>query len=400
MKVHNCRLCHGKLSEPKINLGNTPLANEFVKEKKIQDLFPLEVCVCNKCEHYQLNEQVDPERLFRHYLFVAGTSKVNVEHFRQYALHMTDLLNLKSGSKILDIASNDGTLLQHFKNLNMNVLGIDPAKNIAEIANKNGIETISEFFTESYADEMLKKYGTFDLITANNVFAHIPDMIGFTKGVKKILSSEGVFSFEVSYFGDVCDRVLFDTVYQEHTSYHTISPLINFFESHDLQLFDVEHIDTHGGSIRVFVKHFNSLNIHYSDRVKLFLEKENNIASRAQNLQNNIIKLGYELNNKLKTLKDNNKSIAIYGFPAKATTLMYALKIDEKMIDFVVDDAPLKQNTFTPGKHIPVLPVSAIYEQNPDVLLVLAWNFSESIIKNHAKYKGQWIVPLPEIKEI
>lgn len=400
MKVFECRLCKGKLSEPKLNLGKTPLANEFVKTKEPQDLFPLEVCVCELCRHYQLNEQVDPERMFRNYLFVAGTSPVNVEHFRQYAVHIIKKFNLQPGSKILDIASNDGILLKHFKDLGMEILGIDPAENIAKIANENEIHTIADFFTRDLANKILIKYGQFDLITANNVFAHVPDMIGFAKGVQKLLKPNGVFSFEVSYFGDVCDKTLFDTIYHEHSSYHTIKPLMSFFNFHKMKIFDVEAISNHGGSIRVYVQNVYGDHSAYGTDLGSLIYEEHDIGKKVTRLQKDIKLLGYELREKLQELKSQGKSIAIYGVPAKATTLMYALKIDESMIDFAVDDAPLKQDTFTPGKHIPVLPTSAIYDSKPDVLLVLAWNFAESIIKNHPNFKGTWIVPLPELKEI
>lgn len=399
MKVVSCRLCNGNLSEPKLKFPPTPLANEFVKTTEPQDLFPLEVCVCETCKHYQLNETVSPERLFRNYLFVAGTSPVNVEHFRQYAVHMVKKFGLKPGSKILDIASNDGTLLRHFKDLGMSILGIDPAKNLAEEAAKNGIETIPEFFTEQYADEILNKYGKFDLITANNVFAHVPDMIGFVKGVKKLLSPNGVFTFEVSHFVDVCENLLFDTIYHEHSSYHTLPPLCSFFRNHGLQLFDVEKINTHGGSIRVFVRIGQKMLYSWEESHIFPLQNDQNMSKRIEKLIKDIKLLGYELREKLQELKSQGKSIAIYGTPAKATTLMYVLNIDEKMIDFAVEDAPLKQGTFTPGKHIPVLSTDAIYEKNPDVLLILAWNFADSIMKKHSKFKGTWIVPIPELEE-
>lgn len=400
MKVFKCRLCKGNLSEPKLNLGSTPLANEFVKTLESQDLFPLEVCVCENCGHYQLNQSIDPERLFRNYYFVAGTSPVNVEHFHKYAIDMVEKFHLKPGSRILDVASNDGVLLQHFKDLGMEVLGIDPAENIAKIANEKGIPTISEFFSNEYADKMLIEHGTFDLITANNVFAHVPDMIGFTEGVRKLLKPNGVFTFEVSYFTDVCNKTLFDTIYHEHSSYHTITPLISFFQFHKMKLFNVEPISNHGGSVRIFVQHVYGDHLSCDSDVSYFVKEEYNIEQKVKILQKEITLLGHELKEKLLALKFQGKSIAIYGVPAKATTLMYALGIDEKLIDFAVDDAPLKQNTFTPGKHIPVLPTSAIYEKNPDVLLVLAWNFADSIIKNHSNFKGKWIVPIPELKEI
>jgi SAM-dependent methyltransferase len=405
MKQENCRLCLYPLSEPILKFPDTPLANEFLKTKETQDKFPLQVCCCDNCGHYQLNETVDPERLFRHYLFVAGTSKVNVEHFRKYANTVYNMdIHSNKKLKALDIASNDGIFLQHLKDLGVDVLGIDPAKNIADEATKNGIPTIPEFFTEEYSYKILDEYGKFDIITANNVFAHVPDMIGFIKGVRNLLSLTGIFSFEVSYFGDVCDKTLFDTIYHEHTSYHTLTPLVKFLSNHGLEIGSVERIDTHGGSIRVHalrddVGHSSFVN-NYS--LNIMLAEEKYIQLRASKLAHDIQQLGVDLNNQINTIKQNGQSIAIYGTPAKATTLMYALNIDESMIDFAIEDAPLKQGTFTPGKHIPVFSFSALLEKKPDVVLILAWNFADSIIEKCKAngYKGKFIVPLPELRVI
>jgi hypothetical protein len=405
MKQENCRLCLYPLNEPILKFPDTPLANEFLKTKETQDKFPLQVCCCDNCGHYQLNETVDPERLFRHYLFVAGTSKVNVEHFRKYANTVYNMgIHRNKKLKALDIASNDGVFLQHLKNLGVDVLGIDPAKNIADEATKNGIPTIPEFFTEEYSHKILDEYGSFDIITANNVFAHVPDMIGFIKGVRNLLSLTGIFSFEVSYFGDVCDKTLFDTIYHEHTSYHTLTPLVKFLSTHGLEIANVERIDTHGGSIRVHavrgdVGHRSFVN-NYS--LNIMLAEEKYIQLRASKLAHDIQQLGIALNNQLKMVKQDGLSIAVYGTPAKATTLMYALDIDESIIDFAVEDAPLKQGTFTPGKHIPVFSFSTLLEKKPDVVLILAWNFADSIIEKCKAncYKGKFIVPLPELRVV
>lgn len=413
MKQFTCRLCKSSLVLPVIKFPATPLANEFVSQPQDQDLFTLEVAFCNRCYHYQLNETIDPERLFRNYLFVAGTSPLNVEHFRKYAEDMINRFNIQPNSLVLDIASNDGTLLRHFKDMGMRVLGIDPAMNLAEEATKNGIETIPEFFNEKMADKIVAQYGSFDLVTANNVFAHVPNLIDFAKGVQKLLSPNGVFSFEVSYFGDVCDKALFDTIYHEHSSYHHLGPLVSFFMKHGLELFDVERIPTHGGSVRVFVRRTLPMSMSFPrvgdyDRGRLnrILYEEMNIHDRAHKLQQKITDLGKQLNIQLKKLKSQKKTIAIYGVPAKATTLMYAFDIDPAMIDFAVDDAPLKQGMFTPGKHVPVLSPEEIYERKPDVLLILAWNFAESIKE---KVRATWyeklkhvhypifITPLPEL---
>jgi hypothetical protein len=299
----------------------------------------------------------------------------------------------------------------------MNVLGIDPAKNLAKEANEKGLETIPEFFTEEQAKKMMSQYGQFNLITANNVFAHCPDLIDFAKGVKMLLAPQGVFSFEVSYFADVCDKTLFDTIYHEHSSYHTIKPLITFFRKYNLELFKVKHIENHGGSIRAFVCNkedygheyyglkdellrntpfgpISSFEMHNSCIPEYLIDK------KVELLQKQIKYLGLELREQLKSIKDQNKSIAIYGMPAKATTLLYALGINEEWIDFAVDDASLKIGTYAPGKHIEIFPPDEIYKRNPDVLLVLGWNFAESIIEKHSKFTGKWIVPLPILKVV
>jgi SAM-dependent methyltransferase len=398
VKINTCRLCNvGVLSYPKIDLGQTPLANEFLSSKEAQDTFDLQVCVCDKCGHFQLNEIVSPERMFRQYLFVSGTSPINVKHFHQYAEHVVQRFNLKPKSKILDIASNDGVFLQRFKELGMSVLGIDPAENIAREATKNGIPTIPEFFTKEYAQIITQNHGHFDIVTANNVFAHVPDMIGFADGVKTLLTPEGVFVFEVSYFGDVCDHVLFDTIYHEHMSYHTVTPLVYFFGKKGMKIIDVERLPNHGGSIRVFVALENSSHV-VCESVKHILHEELNIFDRAEKLHRKIVDLGHRLNELLKDIHNMGDSVAIFGVPAKATTLMYALGIDAKMISFAVDDAVLKQGTFTPGKHIPVLGTKAIYKKRPKYLLVLAWNFADSIIEKHKEFGGSFIVPLPNLR--
>ena len=400
VKNTKCRLCGvGELSYPIIDLGHTPLANEFLTSKEKQDTFALQVCECLSCGHFQLNEIVSPERLFRHYLFVSGTSPVNIKHFHKYADSIVQRFCLDSKSKVLDIASNDGVFLQRFKELGVSILGIDPAKNIAEEATKNGIPTIAEFFTKEYAEVIKNNHGQFDVVSANNVFAHVPDMIGFADGVKTLLKPNGVFVFEVSYFGDVCDHVVFDTIYHEHMSYHTIRPLVSFFENKDMKIIDVERIPNHGGSIRVFVSLKDSCH-NVSKNVQHIIDEESSFTTRAVKLQEKINDLGNRLNELLHDIHAMGDVVAVYGVPAKATTLMYGLNIDEKMISFAVDDAPLKQGTFTPGKHIPVLETKAIYDKRPKYILILAWNFSESIIEKHKGFGGNFIVPLPNLRII
>jgi|TARA_R110000824_G_scaffold401771_1_gene615933 SAM-dependent methyltransferase len=404
MKVENCRLCGvGRLSEPKLVFPPTPLANEFLSNPCPQELFPLEVCVCNSCEHYQLNESIDPARLFTTYSYAAGHSAANIEHFEQAASQHVEKFSLTAGMKVLDIASNDGTLLDAFKKHGMTILGIDPAQNLASDANSRGIPTLIDFFSLSKALELKRSHGQFDLVTANNVFAHVPDLQDFAKGVKTVLAPEGVFSFEVSYFLDVCEKTLFDTIYHEHSSYHTLTPLISFFNTLGMKVFDVDHLPNHGGSVRVYVCNaYAEIGMveGSSGLLASLLKREKNITEEVVFLKDRISQLGDRLNSELKKFKCDNKTIAIFGVPAKATTLMYAFGLTGSIIDFAIDGSPLKQGMYTPGTHLQILPPSAIAERKPEVLLILAWNFADTIIQRHAEFKGDWIIPLPELKII
>lgn len=414
MKIYNCRLCKNKLGDPLLKLPPTALANEFVTTTELQDIFPLELCSCDNCFHYQLNETVDPNRLFKDYAFVSGTSKVNAAHFTKLAVDTVTRFNLKPGDFIVEIASNDGTLLKAFKKLGMKVLGIDPAENIAKIANQDGIETLPVFFTATLVKEILLNYGQPKVVIANNVLAHTDYVIDIINGVKELIRKEGIFIFENSYFKDMYEKVLPDLIYHEHVSHFLVHPLLTMFQLNDLNLFDVQNIDVHGGSLRGFV---SFQYIETSLNLKKLIQEEyalgllnNSTKITAINLFNEKInKLKRDLLIKLQAYKVAGLKIAAYGASAKSTTLLYLLGLDNTMIDEIYDDAPLKQNKFSPGLHIPVLPPSAIYEKKPDILLILAWNFANSIIENCQKkwyntlgnFKSPiFIVPLPELKVI
>jgi hypothetical protein len=398
--INNCLLCGGSISSI-VNLGQTPLANEFLLYKTTQDMFSLNIMKCDGCNHVQLDTIVDKDRLFRNYLYVASTSKVNVEHFKQYANSVISQFELKENDIVCDIASNDGCFLKNFIDNNIKVIGIDPAQNIAAQANKNGILTIPEFFSKELANDIVDKYGSIKVITCNNMLAHNKDITTIVEGVGILLHHNGSFIFENSYLLDICDKSLFDLFYHEHIHHFHITPLISFFKKYCMDIYKVERLPNHGGSIRVYVC-FSGVRFIDSS-VNDLVELEKNINTELIELNNNIIKIGYELREKLQEIKSQGKTIAIYGTPAKATTLMYALNIDEKMIDFAVEDAPLKQGTFTPGKHVPIFHPNELLSRKPDYVLVLAWNFAQSIIKNHpevAEYGGKWIVPIPELKVI
>ena len=404
----DCRLCGSRNLVCVLELAPTPPANAFVPETKLnerQESYPLDIWFCRDCKHIQLLDIVDPTVLFGDYPYVSGTSPVFVRHFEDAATDIVRRFSLNPGDLVVDIGSNDGTLLKPFKAAGMKVLGIDPAKAIADAASAAGIETVTDFFTRDTARAIREQYGEATCVTANNVFAHIDELAGTVDAVRELLAPDGVFVFEVSYFADVYEKTLFGTIYHEHLDYHTVGPLPRFFAAHGLDLFAAERIDTHGGSLRGFVqnaggKHAHSgVDVLIRGEIALGLDREDTLRDYSSRIE----ALGRELGTLLRTLKDDGKHIAGYGAPAKATTLMHHFDIGNAEIEFIVDDNPLKQRLYSPGLHVPVLPSSAIAERQPDFLVILAWNFAEPIMEKCADFArngGRFIVPLPDIRVI
>ena len=405
----DCRLCGGRDLRQVMSLGATPLANEFVGAAgrgQPQDRFPLDVHLCAGCGHAQLLDVVDPEVLFRHYVYVSSTSPVFVEHFRRYAEAMLQLTRMPPGSRVVEIGSNDGALLRAFKDAGTQVQGIDPARRIAEDATRAGIPTLPEFFTPAVATRLREQGGPAALIAANNVFAHADDLHAIAEGVAQLLAPDGLFVFEVSYLLDVVQKTLFDTIYHEHLSYHTVKPLVRFFEGHGLELVDAARVDSHGGSLRGLVQRAGGpfprqpavdgliadearLGLHGPDAYRAFIAR---IQARKA-----------ELTRLLGRLKAEGKTIVGFGAPAKATTLLFHFGLGSDTLDYLIDDSPLKQGLYSPGHHLPVRPSSSLYDpaRRPDYALILAWNFAESIITNHQAYLaagGHFIIPLPAVE--
>lgn len=408
-KISNCRLCKSRKLKKVLDLGKTPPANSFLTKsqlKKSEDFFPLIVNFCLNCGQLQLAHVVNPEILFRHYVWVSSTSKVTVSHFEEYANSVFKELKLKIGDLVVEIGSNDGVLLKPFKKLGLKVLGIDPARNVARRATKEGITTLPNFFNSKLSKQIVKKYGKAKVVSANNVFAHINDLDDIVKGVLELIDKDGAFIIEAPYNIDLLEKNLFDIIYHEHLSYLSIAPLDKFFRSFGMQIFDVVRRPVHGGSVRIFVK-MSGAKHKINKSVQKFIELErrkklhdiNTYRAFAKKIAENKIKL-VKL---LKRLKKENRSIAGYGAPAKATTLLYYFDIGKETLDFIVDDSPYKVGLFTPGKHIPVIATKELYTRKPDYVLILAWNFAESIMKMHQRFKkevGKFIIPVPEPKVI
>ena len=402
-----CRLCGGTQLSMVLKLEPTPPANAFITESQLdypQETFPLDVFFCEKCYHVQLLDVVDPSVLFENYVYVSGTSSVFIKHFEDYVSSIIDIYRPNRGSLVLDIGSNDGTLLNIFKKYGYRVLGIDPAREIATSARASGIETITGFFTSSMARDIYITHGAFSVVCANNVFAHIDDLGDVLDGINHLLDKDGIFVFEVSYLVDVLQQTLFDTIYHEHLDYHAVRPLITFMRTHEMELIDATRVSSHGGSLRVVVQKASGKRVVSSSVKKLVkLEKNLNLnkVETYRDFGKNINVLGMELYRLLREKKAKERTIAAFGAPAKATTLMYHFGIGEDIVDFIVDDSPLKQGLYSPGKHIPVLPSQAIYDRKPDYIIILAWNFAASIMERHKKFidgGGVFIVPLPKIE--
>ena len=408
-KRKNCRLCNSEKLCQCFKLEPTPPANAFVKKEHLdepQTTFPLDVYFCENCYHVQLLDIVDPKELFENYVYVSGTSSTFVNHFEEYSKFI--IKNYLSGdsSFVVDIGSNDGTLLQFFKKNGCHILGVDPAKKIANDATKNGIETLPLFFDDKVSKIIQNKYGSADVITANNVFAHIDNLTGFITNVRNLLTHNGIFSFEVSYLADVIQKTLFDMTYHEHLSYHSVLSLVPFFESNDMELIEAIRVDIHGGSLRGIVQLKNGpYKVGESVKNAIKIEKGLHLdkADTFQKFATDINEIKNKFQSLIIKLKQDGNTIAAYGAPAKATTLLYHFGIDSSTIDFIVDDSALKQGLYSPGKHIPILSPEAIYQKKPNYLIILAWNFTEEILKKHAKYKneiGHFIVPLPTLMVI
>ncbi len=399
-----CRICKSTYLRKVFDFGTTPPANAFLTKKQLkqkENRYPLMVNFCKHCGLLQLSHTVDPKILFKNYVYASSTSTVFVDHFKSYARTVVKFLKLPKRSLVIDIGSNDGILLKPFKDLGMNVLGVEPAENIAKIANKAGLPTLSRFFSPTLARTIKKKYGQTSVITANNVFAHINDIDQVVEGVLTLLTSNGVFVTESAYLVDFLEKNLFDTIYHEHLSYYAVRPLITFFRRFGMRIFHVERVSSHGGSIRIFAARNDAIyakNASVSDLVELEEKMKLHTLKPYIDFSKRVGRNKETLTKLLQRLKKKGKRIAGYGAPAKGNTLLNYFRIDKTLLDFIIDDSLLKQKLYTPGTHIPVVSPIQLLEKKPDYLLILAWNFAGALMKTHHLYHdqgGKFIIPVP-----
>lgn len=400
-----CRICHSKSLTKFLDLGFTPLADDFLSLERMSEPevhYPLEVFICNNCSLVQIGYVVPPEILFRKdYPYEASMTETGVKHFHSLAKEASSRFGLSSDDLVIDIGSNVGVLLQGFKNQGAEVLGIEPARNICEIAIKNGIETIDDFFSIDLALKIVKERKKAKIITGTNVVAHINDHHSLVRGLDILLDKEGVFIFEAPYLCDLIENLEYDTIYHEHLSYLSVKPMNTLFHKFGMEIFDIKKVAIHGGSLRYFVARENTYPI--SNKVDKFLEleKEKKIyeIDTLKNFAKSVQRNREDLSWMLKSVKHEGKRIAGVSAPAKGMTLLNYCRIGPEILDFVTEKSTLKIGKYTPGTHIPIVSDSELIKQMPDYVLLMAWNFADEIIKNLKDYKdagGKFIIPIPK----
>ncbi len=400
-----CHICGSEAVKPFLSLGETALANSYLSKEQLSQnerKFPLEVAFCGNCKLVQLTCVVPPELLFKHYLYVTSTSSTFRVHFTKYAEDVAKEFNLGKNSLVVDIGSNDGLLLKGFQKSGVKVVGVEPAGNLAELANREGVETINDYFNEGVVNQILSSKGKADVVTANNVFAHTTTIHGIAKNVRRLLNDDGVFIIEAAYFVNMLRDMTFDGIYHEHLFHYSLTPLDYFFKKNGMKIFRVQVVSSHGGSLRVFVKKAESQR-PIDASVAEMLEKEKTVGIHDFKTYEDFARRVYKNREKLvklvRELKAQGKSIAGYGAPAKATTLLSFCNLGAGVIDYIVDDSSLKQNLYLPGMHIPIVSSEMLDKKQPDYVIILAWNFAEEILKKTKEYADagvKFIIPVPE----
>ena len=407
MISHKCRFCNSNLSKIFADLGDSPLANSYLKESDFvnEKFYPLCTFLCENCFLVQLDEIETPENIFSEYAYFSSFSTSWLKHAKDYVDMIIPKLSLDENSLVIEIASNDGYLLQNFTGKHIPVMGIEPAQNIAKSAIEKNIPTLTKFFDSRLAKDLVNKKKTADLIIGNNVFAHVPCLNDFVIGLKILLKHNGVITLEFPHLLQLMQNNQFDTIYHEHFSYFSLITAKKIFEYHDLKIFDVEELSTHGGSLRLYITHFDNNQINKNTEVDSIIEKEKKFGltqiNTYENFSKNIIQIKTNLLNFIEKAKKNSKTLVCYGAPAKGNTLLNYCGLSKTQIDYTVDKNPSKQNLFLPGTHIPIFSPEKIKETKPDFILILPWNLQEEILNelNYVKSWGcQFIISIPEVK--
>lgn len=404
MQKNSCRMCNGINLFKFLDLGFHPPSDNFLTKKQLDQeeaYFPLDVYSCMDCGLCQLGYVVPPEMMFNeNYPYESSITKTLHEHFFSMAENICKRFSIKSNSLAIDIGSNVGVLLSGFKEQGLRVFGVEPSSNIAELARKNSIETVSKFFSTVLAQEIVQQKGKASVITGTNVFAHVDDLDDFVKAVKMLLEETGIFVIEAPYLGTLLDGLEYDTIYHEHLSYLSLKPMLKFFKKNGMDIFDVEMKSIHGGTYRYFIcregKHVISSNI------TKFLEVEENqqiySETRLKKFGEDVKNHKLELLSLLIDLKRKGKRIVGISAPAKGNTLLNYCGIDSDILDYLTERSKLKIGKYAPGTHIEIFSDDVFLKDKPDYALILAWNFSKEIISNNKEFSnqgGKFIIPIP-----
>lgn len=402
----NCLNCSNRLEDTFVDLGTSPLCEEFVKPGNVQagqQFYPLHAYVCDECMLVQVGEYVSPEDIYSDYYYFSSYSDSWLNHARDYVGMMIDDYGIDQDSFVVEIASNDGYLLQYFKKSGIPILGVEPSENVARVSIEKEIPTERVFFSRESAVNLKKEYKPADLILGNNVLAHVPQINDFIEGLDILLDERGIMTFEFPHLLRLVENNQFDTIYHEHFFYYSLTAIQSIFKKHGMKIFDVQELNTHGGSIRIFVTRESNKDYHVKSTVEniLTLEQEKgyldiefyrSFDSNVQQTKVDILKL-------LIDLKSRGKTIAGYGAPGKGNTLLNYCGIRRDFIDYTVDRNPNKQGYYLPGSLIPIFHPEKIRETKPDYIFILPWNLKDEIMQqiNYVRdWGGKFIIPIPE----
>ncbi|MDQ3562973.1 MAG: class I SAM-dependent methyltransferase [Pseudomonadota bacterium] len=408
IRIHaSCRFCETKLQHTFVDLGMSPLCESFLSHDKLNQMepfYPLHAHVCDGCFLVQLEQYVSPEEIFTEYAYFSSYSDTWLEHAKNYTEMVVKRFSLTEQSRVMELASNDGYLLQYFVQKGIPALGVEPAANVAAVAKKRGVTTLVKFFGRDTARELVSEYGQVDLVIGNNVLAQVPDLNDFVSGIKIVLKPGGIITMEFPHLMRLMNENQFDTIYHEHFSYFSLLTTEKILSRHGLTLFDVEEIPTHGGSLRVYARHADDIAKPISDRAVELRKREENtgfgclehyltFGDRVKETKRNLLEF-------LIKAKREGHTLAGYGAPGKGNTLLNYCGIRTDFIEYTVDRNPYKHGKYLPGTHIPIFDPQKISETKPDYLFILPWNFKGEIMAQMASIRewgGKFVVPIPEV---
>jgi len=403
----SCRFCGTKLQHSLVDLGMSPLCESYISPEKanqMEPFYPLHVYVCEQCFLAQLEQYVSREDIFTEYAYFSSYSDSWLDHCKRYVDMITGRLKLGKGSTVMELASNDGYLLQYFVQKGIRAIGVEPAANVAAVAEKNGVPTVVKFFGRDSSKELTAKYGQVDLLIGNNVLAQVPDLNDFVGGMKTILKPGGVITMEFPHLQRLMEENQFDTIYHEHFSYFSFIAAEKIFAHHGLALFDVEELPTHGGSLRIYGRHVEDGSKPVSERAIAMRKREYDAGfahmATYRNFEEQVKETKRKLLEFLIGARRQGKTVVGYGAPGKGNTLLNYCGIRADFIDYTVDRNPYKQGKFLPGTRIPILHPDKINETKPDYVFILPWNFKDEIMAQLAGIRawgGKFVVPIPQV---